>query len=249
MNLDTIDPRDQRSVMATARWAGLLQILGAVPAGFSVSVLQKLVVHGDPAATARNILASERLFRLGFVVDIVGLVIFIASGVLVYEIFRPAGRRWAPLFLVLISMGTLAQAFECIPDLATLSLLKGGAVLAALPRPEATALAMMFLRLHSYCYQLGLFFDAWSFLVLAVLVVRSTFVPRVLGYLLLIDCAGFLTFTIGSFLASAIVARLYPVVPFGTTIGEFALFVWLLVKGVNVVRWQEQAAASNRPAA
>ena len=232
------------SVRASARWAAALNILSAVPDGFSVSVLQRSVVRGDSAATAANILGSESLFRLGFVADLVAIVIFVASAVLLYELFRPAGRRAALLFLVLISMGAAFQALECIQDLAALALLKGGAGMSALPSAQANALAFMFLRRHSFNYLLALLFIGCSSLALAYLVTRSTFVPRIIGALMMIDGLGYLTFSLASFLSPPFVTHIYPYVPFATAcLGEGTLFLWLIIKSVNAERWQEQAAA------
>src|SRR5438034_6653570 len=137
-----------RSLRNTARMAAVLNILSAVPDGFSVSTLSKLVVRGDAAATAANILGSERLFRLGFVADLFALLFFIASAVLLYEVFRPASRRAALLFLVLMAMGTIRQALESVHDLAALVLLKGGVGMSALPSAQANAMALLFLSLH-----------------------------------------------------------------------------------------------------
>ncbi len=233
-----------RSVRATARWAAALNILSAVPDGFSVSTLSKLVVRGDAAATAANILGSERLFRLGFVADLVALLFFIASAVLLYEVFRPASKRAALLFLVLMAMGTICQALESVHDLAALALLKRGAGMSALPLAQANAMAFLFLRLHSYTYVLALFFDGCASFVLGYVVLRSTFVPLVIGPLMMVDGLGYLTFSLANFLSPPLVTRVYPYIPFGTAfLGEGALFLWLIIKSVNAERWQEQAAA------
>jgi hypothetical protein len=236
-------------VRATARWAAALNILSAVPDGFSVTVLQRSVVRGDASSTAANVLGSEGLFRLGFVADLVAILIFVASAVLLYETFRPAGRRAALLFLVLILMGATFQALECIQDLAALALLKGGAGMSALPSAQANALALMFLRLHASNYQLALLFIGCSSLVMGYLVLRSTFVPKILGPLMMIDGLGYLTFSLASFLSPPFVTHIYPYVPFATALlGEGALFLWLIVKSVNAERWQEQAAKTDRAA-
>jgi hypothetical protein len=249
MTRDTAGGSGGRSLRARARWAAALNILCAVPAGFSVTVLQKSVVRGDAAATAANVLGSEGVFRLGFVSDLVAILIFVASAVLLYEIFRPAGRRSALLFLVLILMGAAFQALECIQDLAALVLVKGGAGMSALPSAQANALAFMFLRLHSFNYVLALFFIGCSSVVMGHLLLRSTFVPRILGPLMMIDGLGYLTFSLASFLSPPVAAHIYPYVPFVTALlGEGALFLWLIIKSVNAERWREQAAATDRAA-
>ena len=240
---------DRYSVRAAGRLAGALNFLCAVPAGFSVFVLRKLVVRSDAPATAANILGSEGLFRMGFVADLVALLIFVAAAVLLYDVFRPAGRRSALFVLVLMSMGAGFQALESIQDLAALTLLEGGAGRGALPSAQASALALVFIRLHLYNYDLALLFFGCSSLVIASLILRSTFLPRVLGPFMMIDGLGYLTFSLATFLSPPLVTRFYPYVPFGTAIGEGVLFLWLIIKSVDVERWREQAAGlMNRPA-
>src|SRR5262249_52047754 len=132
------------SPVATARWAGVLNLLSAVPDGFSVATVRRLVVRGDPAATAANILGSERLFRLAFVADLFGILLFVGSAVLLYEIFRPASRRQALLFLVFALGCALIQSLNALQDLAALTLLDGGPALSAMTPAQAHALAYLF---------------------------------------------------------------------------------------------------------
>ena len=239
----------ERSLRATARIAGALNILSGVPDGFAVSTVRKLLVRGDATATAANILGSEGLFRTALVADLIAILIFVASGVLLYETFKPAGRRAALFFLVLVLMGSIIQALVSIQDLAVLVLLKGGPGLSGLTSEQANALAFVFLRLHSSTYQLALLFFGCASLVMSYLILRSTFLPRIIAPFTMIDGLGFLTFCLASFLAPPVAMRLYPYVPFVTAmIGEGPLFLWLIIKSVNAERWLEQAAATDRAA-
>jgi uncharacterized protein DUF4386 len=229
--------------MATARWAAVLNILSAVPDGFSVSVVRKLVVRADATATAANILRSEGLFRLGIVADLGALMLFIASGILLYEVFKPAGRRLALLFLLLFEACALIQSLNAVHNLAALLLVKGGPGLSALAPAQANAMALLFLRLYSLNFNLALVFAGASSTVMGSLILRATFVPRIIGPLMMLDGLGYITFSLAAFLSPSLTARIFPYIPFVTAaIGEGALFIWLIVKGVNVERWQEQAA-------
>jgi len=233
------------SIRATARWAAALNLLSAVPDGYSVTVLQKMVVRGNAAATAANVLGAEATFRLGFVADLFGLLLFLGSGLLLYEVFQPASRRAARLYLALFVMGVLSQALESVQDLTALALLKGGAGMTGLPPASANALAFLFLHMHSFTYELALFFFSFTSLVMAWLVLRSTFVPRIFALLMLLDGLGGLTFTLASFLSPPLATRIFPLVPFATVAaGEGVLYLWLLVKSVHAERWHGQAAAS-----
>lgn len=231
-----------RAVRSAARWGGALSVLSGIPDGVSVTILRRMVVRGDAAATGANILHSEGLFRLGFVADLLGLLMFIASAVLLYQIFKVASRPAALLFLVLILMGAIFQSMEVVQDLAALALLKGGAGLTAIPAAEASALAMVFLRLHSGTYQLGLFFMGASSLVMAYAILRSTFVPRFLAANMTVDGLGVLTFSLTSFLSPSLALRIFPVIPMGTVaIGSMVFLFWLMIASVNAGRWREQA--------
>jgi uncharacterized protein DUF4386 len=231
------------SIRTVARWAGALNLICAFPDGFSVSTLRKLIVLGDPAATAAHVLGSEALFRLAVVADLFGLLLFIASGVWLYSVFRPAGPRVAIFYLVIIAMGTLAQALALMHTMGGLALLQAGAGAGALPAAQANALAIVEFKLYSQGYQLGLFFDAVSSLIMGTLIVRSTFMPRLIGPLMWLDGMGGLIFSLGGFLSPTFVKLIYPYIPFATVlVGEGTFYLWLVIKGVNAGRWREQAA-------
>ena len=230
------------SVKRIARLGGFLSPFSGVPDGFSVSVLRKVFVPNNAAATAANVLAHESLVRYGIVAELAAMAIFAVSIVLLYEVFKPASRRAARLFLVITLMGTLIQALDILGDVAALMALKGGAGVAGLGAPQAQAVAYACLRMHSYVYTVALFYIGAGALCLAYLARHSTFLPRVLGSLMVIDALGFMTGSVCSFVAPALAAALLPFVPFGTAaVGEGPLWVWLMAKSVHEERWQEQS--------
>jgi len=231
--------KEDRSLRAVARWAGALNVLSGFPDGFSVTTFRKLIILGDPAATAAHVVGSETMFRWAVVADLVGILFFAASGVLLYEVFKPANRRAALIYLVVISMGAVCQALALMHTLGGLALLKAG-----LPTAQANALAIVDFKMYSQGYQLGLFFDAISSLIMGVLILQSTFVPRFLGPLMWLDGIGGLTFTLVGFLSPSLVKIIYPFIPFATVlVGEGTFYLWLMIKSVNAERWHEQAAA------
>jgi hypothetical protein len=246
MTSESEDPTGSRSIRATARWAGALNVLSGVPDGFSVNVLQKVVVKGDAAATAANVLRAETLFRLAVVADVLALVIFVGAAVMLYTTLRPAGRRGSLFFLLLMAMGSAFQSLACIQDFTALALLKGVAGVAA--PADAKTLAFVFLRMHWYDYQLALLFFGIASLTVGFLLRRATFVPRIFGPLMWLDGSGYVVFVLTAFLAPHFVTRIYPWLPFGTTIGEAAFFFWLIFRSVDVPRWKEQAAATAKEA-
>src|SRR5262249_22604478 len=103
--------------------------------------------------------------------------------------------------------------------------------------------------LHSSGFCLALFFFGCSSLVMAHAVLRSTFVPRTLGPLMVVDGLGYLTYSVAAFLSPPLATRMYPYIPLVTTfLGSGMLFLWLTIMSVNAERWREQATAGDRPA-
>jgi hypothetical protein len=220
--------------------AGACQLLEAVTAAFGeVIVLDRLVVAGNAAATAANILGHEGLFWLGFASSLIGVAFHIAWALLFYELLKPVSRSLSLLAAFVILVGCAIQALTILFYLAPLLILEGGSSLSAFTLEQLQALALLFLKLNSYAFEIYLvFFGFWCMLV-GYLIFRSTFLPRVLGVLLTISGLGWATY-----LSPPLAHRIYPFIAAASALGEIPLELWLLVMGVNVQRWKEQASAA-----
>ena len=178
-----------------ARMAGAFQLLEAITATFGqVIVLNKLVVSGNAAATAANILGHERLFWLGFASSLIGVAFHIAWALLIYELLKPVNRSLSLLAAFVILVGCAIQALTSLLYLAPLLILQGGSSLSAFTAEQLQALALVFLRLNAYAFKIDLvFFGFWCVLT-GFLIFRSTFLPRVLGVLVMISGLGWVTY-------------------------------------------------------
>ena len=223
-----------------ARMAGAFQLLEALTATFGqVIVLDKLVVTGNAAATAANILGHERLFWLGFASSLIGVAFHIAWALLMYELLKPVNTSLSLLAAFVILVGCAIQALTSLLYLAPLIILQGGSSLSAFAPEQLQALALVFLRLNDYAFQIYLvFFGVWCLLI-GYLIFRSTFLPRILGVLLAISGLGWVTY-----LYPPLAHRVYPIIAAASALGEIPLELWLIVMGVNVQRWKEQASAA-----
>jgi len=227
----------------TARMAGAFQLLEAATATFGgVIVPGRLVVAGSAAATAARILGGERLFWLGFASSLVGVVFHAAWALLMYELLKPVNRSVSLLAAFVILVGCAVQAVTSLFYVAAWVILQGGPSVSAFTRDELQALALLFLKVGNYAFDIYLvFFGLWCFII-GYLVFKSTFLPRVLGVLLAISGLGWMTY-----LYPPLAYRLFfPFIVAASAIGEVPLELWLLVMGVNVSRWQEQASAARR---
>jgi hypothetical protein len=221
--------------------AGVFQLLEALTATFGeVIVLDRLVVSGNAAATANNILGHDGLFWLGFASSLIGVAFHIAWALLLYELLKPVNRTVSLLASFVILVGCAIQALTSLLYLAPLLILQGGSSLSAFTPEQLQALALMFLKLNSYAFDIYLvFFGFWCVLT-GYLIFRSTFLPRILGVMFAISGLGWVTY-----LYPPLAYHLFlPYIASASALGEIPLELWLIVMGVNVQRWKEQASAA-----
>ncbi len=220
-----------------ARMAGVFEVLEGMTSAFGqVFVLGRLVVFSDAAATAANILGHQPLFWLGFVSSLIGVACHIAWTLLFYELFKPVNRSLALLaaFVGLVVCGL--QALTSLLYLAPLLILQGGSSVSAFTAEQLQALALIFLKLNAYAFEIDLvFFGFWCVLA-GYLIFRSTFLPRILGVLLAIDGLGWATY-----MYPPMANQLFPFIAAASALAEIPLQLWLVVMGVNPQRWKEQA--------
>jgi hypothetical protein len=220
-----------------ARMAGVFEVLEGMTSAFGqVFVLGRLVVFSDAAATAANILGHQPLFWLGFVSSLIGVACHIAWTLLFYELFKPVNRSLSLLaaFVGLVVCGL--QALTSLLYLAPLLILQGGSSVSAFTAEQLQALALIFLKLNAYAFEIDLvFFGFWCVLA-GYLIFRSTFLPRILGVLLAIDGLGWATY-----MYPPLASYLFPFIAAASALAEIPLQLWLVVTGVNPQRWKEQA--------
>jgi hypothetical protein len=222
-----------------ARLAGIFEFLeGTFSAGGQVVILGSLVVTGNAAATAHNILANEGLFRLGFLISVAGVVCHLAWPLLMYQLLKPLDQTIAGLGLLLVIICAGLQALTAFTYLAPLLVLQG--TVGGLSLDQQEGLAMVLLKLNTAAFQLDLvFFGLWCILT-GYLYWRSTFFPRVIGLLLVADGIGW-TLYVWPPLATSLFAVIMAV----SACAELPLQFWLIVFGFNNQRY---AAQTGRPA-
>jgi len=223
----------------TARIAGFLYLIYLVVSIFAdVLGRSKLIVLGDAAKTAGNIMASAWQFRIGFVLDLVAAVLFLLTAWALYVLLKPVNKNLALLFLLLNLGGVAVSCFSDLFLIASQLLLSGADYLKVFQTGQLQALAMLSLYIYKYGF-LGiaqLFFGAWLF-PLGYLVFKSGFLPRFLGVILMVHCVVWLISTLQFFLFPGFigirfVGITYISYPLGF-ISEFGLTLWLLIMGAK----------------
>src|SRR5205807_8756441 len=172
-----------------ARVAGAVYLSMIVTAPFSlVYIPSTLFVRGNATATANNILAHQTLFRLAIVADLITAVIFIFLVLALYRLLSGVNKTHASLMVALALVSAAVGFMNVLNEIAALTLFRGADFLAVLEKPQRDALAMLFLRLHGQGNVINEIF--WGLLWLfpfGVLVMRSGFLPHILGVWLIIN--------------------------------------------------------------
>src|SRR5437667_8274417 len=221
------------STKKQARFAGLLYLLASLIGCFGlIYVPGKLIVRGDATATANHIRASETLFRLGIATELFGFIIFIFVVLALYRLFKGVNDKHALAMAILRFVSIPISLLNVLNDIAALILVSGADFLSVVDKGQLDALAYLFVRLHGQGFVVAqIFWGLWLF-PFGVLVIRSGFIPRVLGFLLFI--AGF-----GNVASSF--TSLFPL-PYASLVDRFAsvltaaelpIIFWLLIWGAK----------------
>jgi uncharacterized protein DUF4386 len=224
------------SPRSLARMAGVCQLLEAITATFGqVIVLGRLIVSGNAAATAANIVGHQRLYWCGFASSILAVIFHLAWGFLMYELLKVVNRRVSILATFVMLMGGAMLAVTALFYLAPLVTLLGGGSLSAFTVAQLQALAAAFLRLNTYAFDIHtVFFGVWCVLT-GYLIFKARFLPRVLGMLLIVSGLGWMLY-----LSPPFAVPLFPFIAAASAIGEVPLELWLIVVGLNEARWRER---------
>jgi hypothetical protein len=229
------------SIRTTARIAGLLYLF-QIPLGvFGILYVPKgLIVTGNMALTACNILANEFLFRLSIVSAILCALVTIATALYIYKVLKYVNENYAKWILLFALIAAPMSMLNELNSIAVLLLLKSHEFGAFFTQGQLHGLISIFLDLHKYGYQIvGIFFGLWL-LPMGYLVFKSTYIPKIIGVFLIVTCLGYLIDFITFFL--------YPhfgiIISEYTWAGEVLMVLWLLIKGVNVEKFEKLSQES-----
>ncbi|WP_174301945.1 DUF4386 domain-containing protein [Caulobacter sp. S45] len=223
-----------------ARLAGFLYVLVIILGG-SAELLgrQGLVVASDAAATARAIMAHQGAFRLGFAAEMMTNVLAVPATLIIYRLLAPSGPFLALLAVALDLTQNTINAVNAWTQFAPLTFLSGSPDLAAIPNAELAAWVRLMLKWHDVGFSIGLTFFGFALPIYGYLIFRSGYLPRWVGALYAL--AG------GCYLFNSYVYFFAPDLPLasfamlGCLIGEIALALWLLIVGLDEVKWRAAA--------
>src|SRR5215831_17263843 len=211
------------STKKTARVAGVLYLVNAVTGFFGIIYVPgRLIVSGNATATADNILASERLFRLGIAAQLICAVEFVFLFWILYRLLGGVSKTHASLMVILGLAFVPIMVVNTLSEIGALMFLHGPVFLSVFDKRQQEAMAMLFLDLHRYGYVVGWIFGIFHF-HFGVLVFRSGFLPRILGVLLIAASFGYLANSLTTFLVPDYTSILGRFASIPLTLGEPAI--------------------------
>ncbi len=226
------------SIRVYARSAGLLYliiiVLGLVG---EVAIRGRLVVPGDAAATARSILDGVSLWRAGIAGQLVLLVCAVGLTALWYVLLRPVHRNLA---VAVVCFGAVSLAVESLCALqlqAALDPLISPALAQVASKEQLQAMSYLAVVSHAKAFGVALVFFGVQCLLVGYLVRKSSFFPAVLGVAMQVVGVCYLVNSFAMFVHPPLQDVLFPAILLPAFLGESAMCLWLLVKGVDEARW------------
>lgn len=229
------------SIQKTARMAGFFYFL-LIPLGIigMLYVPNTLFVPDDIGATVSNIMENQMLYRSSIVGALATQVVQIFVVLYLYQVLKPVNKNHALLMVIFILVAVPIAMLNEINQVAVLALINGAEYQSYFTTEQVHALVSLFLDLRSSgIFIAQIFWGLWLF-PMGYLIIKSGYLPKIIGALLIFACFGYL---IDSFV--------YFFLPnFGITfseytfLGEILIVFWLLVKGVNVEVWKQRVLES-----
>jgi hypothetical protein len=214
----------------TIRLAGLF-FLGMVVSGVftEIFVRQKLIVPGNSATTATNILSHPLLYRMGISSDILMALFYLFTALALYCLLESVSKKLASVMVVFASMGSVLLLIGVLFEAVPLYLLQSQSYLNVISLVERQAFSLFFIELYGHGYIIGqLFFALWV-LPLGILIRGSQFIPKIFGTLFVVETVFALLAVFVHFLIPSTMVENLLMVP--GVIAEFSFMFWLLFQG------------------
>jgi uncharacterized protein DUF4386 len=230
------------NVQRYARIAGVLFLISLVAGGFGEAyVPSKLIAGRDAAATVANITNFDFLYRLGFAAFLIESLCDITLVVILYVLLKPVNKTLSLLAAFVGLVGTALFAFAELFYFAPLLIIGGSAdYLKTFTPDQLNSLVLLSMKFYGYA---GMIFTAYygmSWIVRAYLIWNSGYLPKFLGVLMAIGGIGFVVRNFAMILAPAYASDEFLMLMFP---GGLVMTVWLLVKGVDVAKWNARVNA------
>jgi uncharacterized protein DUF4386 len=228
-----------------ARIGGILYLMIIIAGALGeIFIRGRLIVSGDAISTANNIMASQSLWRMGIAGDLLMHVFDIPVMLILYTLLKPVNKNLALLALLFNLIQTAVLVANKLNLLMPFFLLGNAEYLKAFEANQLYALTYVFIKAHDYGFGIGLIFFGFACLLYGYLLFRSGYFPRTLGVLIVIAGLSYLMDSFTLILAPTLAGTIFPVLVLAL-IGELSLCLWLILKGVDLPKWEKRILESS----
>ena len=228
------------NINKTARTAGFLYLLLAPLAFLGIMYIPSITVPGDAVATVNNIMTHTLLFRLSILSALLTPIVTALVALSLYKLFKSVNKNQAVLMIVFTLVAAPIAMLNELNHFAVLLLLNGTDYLKVFSLDQLYSQVMFFLDLSHYGAEItAIFWGLWV-LPLGYLIFKSNFIPKLIGILMIVVGLGYIVESVALFLLPDLNLDISQF----TFIGELLMLLWLLIKGVNVEKWEKRALES-----
>src|SRR5579862_4078983 len=231
---------------AYARIGGALYlviiVLGAFAEGF---VASKLIAPGDAASTAHNIMAARGLWQFSVAGDLIVVLCAVPLLWIEYLLLRPVNRQVVLLAVLFNAVSLAVEAISKLFLLLVMPTLGSPDYLKAFAPQQLEALANLALRSHDIAFNIALIFFGFTCLVNGYLIFKSGYLPKLIGVMMQIAGLSYLTACFAALFAPALSDLITPAILLPPLLGEASFCLWLLIKGVDVGKWNERLSVGH----
>lgn len=215
-----------------ARRAGVIYLVMSILGAPTLIYLPRLIVSGDAAATARNVLSNEPTYRLLLGGALAGWALYMVLGRALYDLFASVDESQAALLRIFVVASAIVGVIDVALLAAPLVILKSTALSAVFARPQVEALALTLFGIRSVELHANEAFWGFWLIPFGILVLKSRYIPRTIGVLLLIASIGYI---IMSFAYIAFPSLLEAASKIGGVLiqGELTVILWLVIMGAK----------------
>jgi hypothetical protein len=231
-----VEQRSDSSLRIYARVTGWLYLF-IIGIGFCVEVFirGRIIVPGNPAATAHNMASFGSLWRLGFGGEATMWLFSVVTMTVFYMLFRAFDPMIALMALVFNIMDTAIETVNAVLcNFAALFFSQGLGYLQAFDAQQRAAFAALALRLHELGFGAGLLFFGFWLILTGYLMIRSGYFPKWIGVLAAIGGACYSLNSYALFVAPDIQDHLFPLILAPSLVAELSISIYMIVFGFNV---------------
>lgn len=218
----------QISLSSAALIAGIGLLIMAIAAPFAeLYVMPKLVVPYMTLETAANIQAHESLFTAAIYAYFLTFICDLVVAWALYILFKPINEHLSLLTAIFRWVYTVIAIMALMNLITALGLLTTPKYLTIFEKDQLYAQAMISIRAFKNHWYFGIILFAMHLFLLGYMAIKSGYIPKIIGILLIISGAGYLLSSLRPYFFPSISIdfAMY------TFFGELVFMLWLLIKG------------------